>query len=106
MLNSIFYSIKQAFLQVSRNRAMSLASIFSISSMLLILGLFFIVVVNINMATEAAKQDYETVQVYLLDEVTFEDAQVMIDSFERIEGVSDTQYLDKETALQQGKSKW
>lgn len=106
MLNSILYSIKQAFLQVSRNRAMSLASIFSISAMLLILGLFFIVVVNINMATEAAKQDYETVQVYLLDEVTFEEAQVMIDSFERIEGVSDTQYLDKETALQQWKAKW
>jgi cell division transport system permease protein len=106
MINSVFYSIKQAFLQVSRNRAMSLASIFSISAMLLILGLFFIVVVNINMATEAAKQDYETVQVYLTDEVTAEEARQMTESFDRIDGVSETQYLDKDKALQQWKAKW
>lgn len=93
-------------MQVSRNRAMSLASIFSISAMLLILGLFFIVVVNINMATEAAKQDYETVQVYLTDEVTAEEALQMAESFDRIDGVSETQYLDKEKALQQWKAKW
>lgn len=93
-------------MQVSRNRAMSLASIFSISAMLLILGLFFIVVVNINMATEAAKQDYETVQVYLTDEVTAEEARQMTESFDRIDGVSETQYLDKDKALQQWKAKW
>src|SRR5665648_373064 len=87
MLNSMIYSIKQAFIQVFRNRAMSLASIFSITAMLLILGLLFIAVVNINMATEASKKDYETVQVYLLDETTFEDSQLVKDEFDGLEGV-------------------
>src|SRR5665647_3858562 len=104
MLNSMIYSIKQAFIQVFRNRAMSLASIFSITAMLLILGLFFIAVVNINMATEASKKDYETVQIYLLDETTFEDAQLVKDKFDGLEGVENTEYLNKDAALAQWKS--
>src|SRR5665648_765306 len=106
MLNSMIYSIKQAFIQVFRNRAMSLASIFSITAMLLILGLFFIAVVNINMATEASKKDYETVQVYLLDETTFEDSQLVKDEFDGSEGVESTEYLNKDAALAKWKSKW
>ncbi len=41
MFNGMRYTIKQAFSQVLRNRTMSIASIFSITAMLLILGLFF-----------------------------------------------------------------
>lgn len=74
--------------------------------MLLILGLFFIVVVNINMATEAAKRDYETVQVYLQDEITYDQTQSIIRQFDRIDGVQKTEYLDKEAALVLWKSKW
>ena len=44
MIKRFFYTVKQAFLQVLRNRAMSLASIFAITAMLLILSLFFILV--------------------------------------------------------------
>lgn len=106
MINSIIYSIKQAFLQVYRNMAMSLASIFSITAMLLILGLFFIGVVNINMATEASKKDYETVQIYLLDDTTFEDAQLIKEKFDGLNGVETTEYLNKDAALSQWKSKW
>jgi cell division transport system permease protein len=106
MLNSIIYSVKQAFIQVFRNRAMSLASIFSITAMLLILGLFFIVVVNINMATEVAKKDYESVQIYLLDETTYILAQDIKEKFDKLPGVEKTQYLNKDDALAQWKSKW
>ena len=59
--------------------AMSLASIFSITAMLLILGLFFIGVVNINMATEASKRDYETVQIYLLDDINPKNVRIITD---------------------------
>lgn len=106
MFNSIIYSIKQAFIQVFRNRAMSLASVFSITAMLLILGLFFIAVVNINMATEVAKKDYETVQIYLLDETTYDQAQGIKEKFDGLQGVEKTQYLNKDDALAQWKSKW
>ena len=46
MISSLFYNIKQAFVQIFRNRGMSAASIFSILAMLLILGLVFIIVVK------------------------------------------------------------
>ena len=67
MLSSLIYNIKQGFVQIFRNRGMSLASIFSIVAMLLILGLFFVITVNINLFTEVVKQDYDQVEVYLLD---------------------------------------
>ena len=61
VLNSLFYNIKQGFVQIFRNRGMSLASIFSIVAMLLILGLFFVITVNVNLFTEVVKQDYDQV---------------------------------------------
>jgi len=106
MLNSMIYAIKQAFLQVFRNRAMSVASIFSITAMLLILGLFFIVVVNVNLATEAAKKDYETIQVYLLEETTYEEALMIREKFGKMQGVVAAEYLNKDVALVQWKGKW
>lgn len=85
---------------------MSLASVFSITAMLLILGLFFVLIVNINMAAESAKQDYDTVQVYLLNTTTYEQAEDMISEVNGLRGVSKATYLSKEDALQDWKSDW
>ena len=68
MGSSFLCIIREGFKQIVRNKAMSLASVFSITAMLLILGVFFAFIVNINVAMEAAKQDYDTVQIYLLEE--------------------------------------
>ena len=73
-MNSLIYNIKQGFVQIFRNRGMSLASIFSIVAMLLILGLFFVITVNVNLFTEVVKQDYDQVEVFLLDDTTKADA--------------------------------
>ena len=77
-MSSLFYNIKQGFIQIFRNRGMSLASIFSIVAMLLILGLFFVITVNINLFTEVVKQDYDQVEVFLLDETTKAEAQQLM----------------------------
>ena len=68
MLNSFRYTIKQAFGQVFRNKTMSIASVFSITAMLLILGIFFILVININMVTESVKADYDTIEVFMQED--------------------------------------
>ena len=60
MFSSLRYSVKQAFVQVFRNRAMSLASMFSITAMLLILGLFFVIMVNIGVGIEKAKTEFDS----------------------------------------------
>lgn len=105
-LNSLFYNIKQGFVQIFRNRGMSLASIFSIVAMLLILGLFFVITVNINLFTEVVKQDYDQVEVFLLDETTEADARQLIAEIEKQEGVSGAEYRSKDEALGILKQRW
>ncbi len=105
-LNSLFYNIKQGFVQIFRNRGMSLASIFSIVAMLLILGLFFVITVNINLFTEVVKQDYDQVEVFLLDETTEADARQLIAEIEKQKGVSGAEYRSKDEALEILKQRW
>ena len=101
------YAIKQGFKQVFRNRAMSAASMFSITAMLLILGLFFVLVVNVNMVTETAKKQFDTIQVYLTEETPYEDAVVMRETLRAMEGVESVVYMDKDQALEEWKiTKW
>mgnify|MGYP004523799027 FL=1 len=104
MFNSLRYSVKQAFVQVFRNRAMSLASMFSITAMLLILGIFFVIMVNIGVAIEEAKADFDTVSAYLEDTTTYEQAETMILQLSGMREVKEAYYLDKDTAMEQWKA--
>ena len=94
-------------MQVFRNRAMSLASLFSITAMLLILGLFFVVMVNVGVAVEEAKTDFDSISAYLNDDVTLEEANTIIFQLSGMEEVDEVYYLDKDTAMEQWKAqKW
>lgn len=106
MLNSWLYAVKQAFKQAFRNRAMSVASMFSITAMLLILGLFFILVVNINMVSETAKKQFDTIQVYLLDQTTYDQAKVMLNDLNKMDGVKEASYLSNDQAMKNWRTKW
>lgn len=85
---------------------MSLASIFSILAMLMILGIFFLIAVNLNLFTEVVKQDYDQVEVFLLDDTTQEQAQNIMNEMEGYEGVSDVVYRSKDEALEIMKERW
>lgn len=106
MFRRFFYNIKQAFLQVSRNGAMTMASIFAITAMLLILGLFFIIVININMAAATIRQDYDTIEVFLKDQTTEQEAEAMITSLKGENGVQDVTYRSRELAMEELKTRW
>ena len=106
MLNSLVYNIKQGFLQIFRNRGMSLASIFSILAMLLILGMFFVITVNINLFTEVVKQDYDQIEVFLLDDTDKAQVEQIMTQIRTHEGVTDVQYRSKAEALEILKERW
>lgn len=106
MLNSLRYTIKQAFGQVFRNKTMSIASVFSITAMLLILGIFFILVININMVTESVKADYDTIEVFMLEDSGEEDVQTIITGMTGFDGVESATYRTKEEALSILKERW
>ncbi|MFA7462725.1 MAG: permease-like cell division protein FtsX [Anaerovoracaceae bacterium] len=106
MIRGLKYALTQAFIQVFRNKGMSLASIFSITAMLLILGLFFFVTVNINIAMESAKQQFNTIEVYLLDETSKEDADIITQSLLSMDEIAGVTYVSKEEAMEHFKDRW
>ncbi len=105
-MNRIFYNIKQALLQIVRYKTTTLASIFAITAMMLILGLFFTLAVNLNLFTEMVKRDYDTVEVFLKDDVSEEDAKVIMNEVTGISGVSEVEYRSKAQALQIMRDRW
>lgn len=105
-MNRLAYSLKQAFVQVRRNKAMSLASAFAITAMLLILGLFFVITVNINLFTEMVKQDYDKVEIFLKDDVSQDQVDVLSDDLRSHGNVLDVEYRSKEDAMNILKKRW
>ena len=105
-MKRFFYTLKQAFLQVFRNRTMALASIFAIMAMLLILSIFFILVININTAAQAIKSDYDSIELFLEDEVSKKKANTIIDDIRNKDGVEDVYYKTKAEALEEFRERW
>ena len=105
-MRSIGYNLKQGFVQILRNRGMSLASIFSITAMLVILGLCFVIVVNINLFAEVVQQDYDQIEVFLLDETTQEQTMSMMAQISDFDGVTEVEYRSEEDALEIMKQRW
>ena len=105
-MNSFIYTVKQGFTQIFRNRGMSLASIFSILAMLFILGIFFAILVNLNLFTEVVKQDYDQVEIFLEETSSQEQIDGALSKLENFEGVDSVAYRTKEEALDIMKERW
>lgn len=106
MVNRIRYNIKQALTHLNRSRGMTLASVFAITAMMLILGLFFVLSVNLNLFTEMIKSDYDEVELFLRDDVTTEQAQTVMDEVDELDGVEETLYRTKDDAMDIMKKRW
>ena len=79
---------------------------FSITAMLLILGLFFMLTVNVNMVTENIKDQFDTVEVFLLDETDLTEAYTIRKSILAMDEVAGVEYISKEDALQDFKLRY
>ena len=74
-ISTFFYTLKQGFINIFRNKWFSLASVATISACLFLFGLFFAVIVNfqhmIRMAEEGVST-YFSVMLLLLHENIFD----------------------------------
>ena len=102
----IGYNIRQALQQIWRNKGMSTASVFAITAMLLILGLFFVITVNINLFTEMLKNNYNEVEVFLNDDVKKSDAEDIMKKIDAELGVKSSAYRSKTEAMKIMKARW
>lgn len=105
-IRTIGYMIKEGCKGFWRNRMMSVASVASIASVLMILGIVFILVLNIQGLTENAKGQFDSVQLYLKDELDQNQIENIGQIVKGIDGIEDVYFISKEEALENMKKKW
>lgn len=105
-MSRIWYSFKQSLKQIKRNFGMTLTSIFAITAMLLILGLFFMIIVNVNLAAESVKQDYNLIEIFLEDKTKVKEGKELATEIKSWDNVDTTEYKTKEDALESLKESW
>ena len=98
--------IKQGFQGMWRNRGMGLASIASISAVLIILGLVFIMVLSINNLVTETTSKFDEIQIFLEDDLTVEQLDKIENSVKNTEGVISVIYISKDQALEDFRKDW
>ena len=103
----IFKNItKQGFQSMWRNRGMGLASVSSITAVLMILGVILILILSINNIMLDTKTKFDEVQVFLADEAKEEDVNNISDVLKNSEGVVSVTYESKKQALEILRKDW
>ena len=105
-MNKFGYTVTQSLRQIKRNKGMTIASVFAITAMLLILGLFSIVVVNANIATDSVKEDYNTIEVFYPDDTKEADILKEREAVSKWKDVKSVKYRTKDEALKIMKERW
>jgi cell division transport system permease protein len=100
------YNLKQAFVQMGRNKGMYFTSILAITAMMLILGLFFVSFVNVNMFTKEIEKDYNVIKVYIKEGTKPEETEAVGKELEAMDGVEKVEFVSKEAALETLKARW
>lgn len=85
---------------------MSMASVFSITSVLIILGIVFTIILNINSFTQVTKDEFDSVMVDIQDNVSTYDMEKIGVRIKNIEGVQTLGFISKGKALDNMKKKW
>lgn len=106
LIRSFFYSLRQALTQIARNKSMALTSLFTITAMLLILGLFFVLVVNVNLMSTTARDQFDMVEVFLTDEMSEGDIQAFQEEIEDMKFVDSVVYVSKDEAMEELRQRW
>ncbi|MCC5912372.1 MAG: ABC transporter permease [Clostridiaceae bacterium] len=105
-IRTISYMFKQGFIGIWRNRGMSVASISSVAASLAVLGVIITLVLNINNLSNVAQMQFDSIQVYLEDELTVEETMDLGQQIGSIEGIHYIEYESKEDALAKMKEQW
>ena len=106
MFRGLVYSVRQAVLQMTRNKPMMWSSLFSITAMMLLLGLFLIIAVNMNLLTQSARDQFDVVEVYLLDTISQPELDYLMDDLHHQSCVDSVEYISKDDAMRIMKTRW
>lgn len=99
-IRSIKYILKESFLNAYRNRLMSLASISVISAALMLFGVFYLILVNLNYNLDVLSQQPK-MQVYCLPELTDEQVKAVETEISSNEYIESFTVVSKKEAFEQ-----
>ncbi|WP_207669243.1 permease-like cell division protein FtsX [Fonticella tunisiensis] len=98
------YYIKEGLKSIVKNRVMSIASISTVAAALFILGIFMILVANVNSLIGDVENTIE-IKAFLEDNVTTIQRNQIEKDIKAISGVKDVRYESKEEALEKVKNR-
>lgn len=98
------YFIKEVFRSLMRNNWMSVASVGTVAVSLFILGMFSMLVLNMNKMAETLESQVQ-INVYLKEDVHVEDIQELEEELRGMQGVERVTFVDKEEAMERFKER-
>lgn len=90
--------IKEGSKNIFRNGLMTFASISAVTVMLLVVGAFLLIIMNVNHFADSLERDVE-IRVFIDLTATEEQQQELKRNIEKIEGVASIQYVSKDEGL-------
>ncbi len=104
-ISTIKYYIVDALRSLKRNKTVSIASVATVAATLFILGVFLLIVFNVNAGIEELGSKLE-VKIYLKDELTISEKSAIENALNNVEGVSNIEFEDKSDALEKVKKQF
>ena len=92
------YIVRETMISLKRNSWMSFASIGTVAVSLFVLGMFLILVVNMNRMVASLESQVE-ISVYIRDEVSDSGIHALEERITQMQGVESVKYVDRETAM-------
>lgn len=96
----------QGFKGMWRNRGMGLASITSISAVLMILGIVIIMILSINSLVFETKAKFDEIEVYLTDDIGIGEMNLIENKVSKMGGVVSITYRSRQEALKIMSEDW
>ena len=93
------YIIRETMVSLKRNNWMSFASIGTVAVSLFVLGMFLILVMNMNRMTNALESQVE-ISVYAKDEVNDSGLRTLEERISALQGVESVKFIDREKAME------
>lgn len=104
-ISTIKYYIVDALKSLKRNSTVSLASVATVAATLFILGVFLLIVFNVNAGVQELGSKLQ-VKIYLKDDLTIGDKSAIEKVLNNVQGVSEIKYEDKSDALEKVKKQF
>jgi cell division transport system permease protein len=99
------FFVRESLRSIKRNRTMSAAAITSVIASLLVIGIFFVIVLNIDFAATKLESQIE-MMVYLNDGLGESIISTMNTEIKSINGVKSVEFISKDVALKNLEKNW